>query len=36
MIKKRYILLIVVILMILFGSIIEYTKPVLPFIQLPG
>ena len=36
MIKKRYILLVVVILMILFGSVIAYTKPVLPFIQLPG
>lgn len=36
MIKKRYILLLVVILMILFGSIIAYTRPVLPFIQLPG
>ncbi len=34
--KKRYILLIIVVLMILFGSIIAYTKPVLPFIQLPG
>ena len=33
---RRYILLIVVILMILFGSVIAYTKPVLPFIQLPG
>ncbi len=36
MIKKRYILLLIVILMILFGSIIAYTRPVLPFIQLPG
>jgi F-type H+-transporting ATPase subunit a len=36
MIKKRYILLLVVILMIVFGSIVAYTKPVLPFIQLPG
>ena len=36
MIKKRYILLLVVILMIVFGSVIGYTKPVLPFIQLPG
>ena len=36
MIKKRYILLLVVILMIVFGSVIAYTKPVLPFIQLPG
>ena len=36
MIKKRYLLLIVVLLMIVFGSVIAYTKPVLPFIQLPG
>lgn len=36
MIKKRYLLLIIVVLMILFGSIIAYTRPVLPFIQLPG
>ncbi len=36
MIKKRYLLLIIVALMILFGSVIAYTKPVLPFIQLPG
>ncbi len=36
MIKKRYLLLIVVVLMIVFGSVIGYTKPVLPFIQLPG
>jgi len=35
-IKKRYILLILIVLMILFGSVIAYTKPVLPFIQLPG
>ncbi len=35
-IKKRYILLILIGLMILFGSVIAYTKPVLPFIQLPG
>ena len=35
-IKKRYILFILIGLMILFGSIIAYTKPVLPFIQLPG
>ena len=34
--KKRYILLILIVLMIVFGSIITYTKPVLPFIQLPG
>ena len=36
MIKKRYLLLIVVVLMIVFGSVIAYTRPVLPFIQLPG
>lgn len=36
MIKKRYILLLIVILMIVFGSIVAYTRPVLPFIQLPG
>jgi len=36
MIKKRYILLVVVILMVVFGSIVSYTRPVLPFIQLPG
>jgi len=36
MIKKRYILLVVVILMVVFGSIVGYTRPVLPFIQLPG
>lgn len=34
--KKRYILLILIALMIAFGSVIAYTKPVLPFIQLPG
>ena len=34
--KKRYILLLLVVLMIVFGSVIAYTKPVLPFIQLPG
>ncbi len=36
MIKKRYIILGAALLMILFGSIIAYTRPVLPFIQLPG
>lgn len=36
MIKKRYILLLIVVLMIVFGSIVAYTRPVLPFIQLPG
>ncbi len=34
--KKRHILLLIVVLMIVFGSVIAYTKPVLPFIQLPG
>ena len=34
--KKRYIILLLVVLMIVFGSVIAYTKPVLPFIQLPG
>lgn len=36
MIKKRYIILGAAILMIVFGSIVAYTRPVLPFIQLPG
>jgi F-type H+-transporting ATPase subunit a len=36
MIKKRYIIIICVILLIVFGSIIAFTKPVLPYIQLPG
>lgn len=35
-IKKRYILLILIVLINIFGSVIAYTKPVLPFIQLPG
>jgi F-type H+-transporting ATPase subunit a len=35
-IKKRYILFIVIGLMIVFGTIIAYTRPVLPTIQLPG
>lgn len=34
--KKRYIILISVVLMFIFGSVIPYTKPVLPFVQLPG
>ena len=34
--KKRYIILISFILMLLFGTFIPYTKPVLPFVQLPG
>jgi hypothetical protein len=36
MIKKRYIILGAALLMIVFGSIVAYTRPVLPFIQLPG
>jgi F-type H+-transporting ATPase subunit a len=36
MIKKRYIIILCVILMVVFGSIIAFTKPVLPFIQVPG
>lgn len=34
--KKRYIIPILAIGMIVFGSVIAYTKPALPFIQLPG
>lgn len=34
--KKRYIILLLIVGMIVFGSVISYTKPVLPFIQLPG
>lgn len=34
--KKRYLVLAIVVLMILFGSVIAFTKPVLPTIQLPG
>ncbi len=34
--KKRYILLLLIVAMVVFGSVIAYTKPVLPFIQLPG
>jgi len=34
--KKRYLILICVFFMIVFGSVINYTKPVLPYIQLPG
>lgn len=34
--KKRYVILIAVVLMIVFGSFVQYTKPVRPFIQLPG
>lgn len=36
MIKKRYIILGGALLMIIFGTIVAYTRPVLPFIQLPG
>ena len=36
MIKKRYIVILCVILMIVFGSVIALTKPVLPTIQIPG
>lgn len=36
MIKKRYIILGSILLMILLGSIVAITKPVLPVIQLPG
>ncbi len=36
MIKKRYVVILCVILLIVFGSIVPLTKPVLPFIQLPG
>ncbi len=34
--KKRYILLLVVAALIVFGSLISYTQPALPVIQLPG
>jgi F-type H+-transporting ATPase subunit a len=36
MIKKRYIVLLCVILLIILGSFVAFTKPALPFIQLPG
>ena len=36
MIKKRYIVILCVILLIILGSFVKFTKPVLPFIQLPG
>ncbi len=36
MIKKRYIIIICVILLVLLGSFVAFTKPVLPYIQLPG
>lgn len=35
-IKKRYIILLSVVLLIVFGSIVPFTKPVRPYIQLPG
>jgi F-type H+-transporting ATPase subunit a len=36
MIKKRYIFAVCVLFLILFGTFVSYTKPALPFIQLPG
>lgn len=36
MIKKRYVILGSILLMIILGSIVAFTKPVLPVIQLPG
>ncbi|MDX1688684.1 MAG: F0F1 ATP synthase subunit A [Candidatus Promineifilaceae bacterium] len=36
MIKKRYIILGSILLMIILGSVVAFTKPVLPVIQLPG
>ena len=35
-IKKRYLVLAAIVLMIIFGSVIAFTRPVLPTIQLPG
>jgi F-type H+-transporting ATPase subunit a len=35
-IKKRYILLLVFVGLIVFGSVVPFTQPVLPVIQLPG
>ena len=35
-IKKRYIILLSVVLLIVFGSVLPFTRPVRPFIQLPG
>lgn len=35
-IKKRYVIILAVILMIVLGSVVPATKPVRPFIQLPG
>jgi F-type H+-transporting ATPase subunit a len=34
--KKRYIILICVALMLILGSVVSFTKPVRPYIQLPG
>ena len=36
MIKKRYVILLCVLLLLVLGSIIAFTKPVLPVIQVPG
>lgn len=36
MIKKRYVILGSILLMVILGSIVAFTKPVLPVIQLPG
>ncbi len=36
MIKKRYIVILCVILLIILGSFVKFTKPALPYIQLPG
>ena len=36
MIKKRYIILLAVLLLLVLGSFVAFTKPVLPYIQLPG
>lgn len=36
MIKKRYIIILCVIGLIVLGNVVAYTRPVLPFIQLPG
>ena len=36
MIKKRYVILFCVLLLLVLGSIIAFTKPVLPIIQVPG
>lgn len=36
MIKKRYIILLCIVLLIILGTFVSFTQPVLPFIQLPG